>query len=74
MGQSPILHEKVIPIEVKNKERINKRDLKGLLKFCTIVEIKEGFVVSRGDERSIAADGVRIEIVPVTKFFITKII
>jgi len=44
--------------------------LKGLLKFCTIAEIKEGFVVSRGDERSIEADGVRIEIMPVTKFFI----
>ena len=69
MGQSPILHEKVIPIEVKNKERINKRDLKGLLKFCSIAEITVGLVVSRGgDERSIAADGVRIEIVPVSRF------
>jgi len=35
-----------------------------------IAEIKEGFVVSRGggDERSIEADGVRIEIVPVSRF------
>jgi len=32
-------NEKVIPIEVKNKERIDKRDLKGLLKFCSIAEI-----------------------------------
>lgn len=62
-------NEKVIPMEVKNKERINKRDLKGLLKFCSIAEIKEGLVVSRGgDERSIEADGVRIEIVPVSRF------
>jgi len=63
-------NEQVIPVEVKNKDRVAERDLKGLLKFCTIAEIKEGFVVSRGDERSIAADGVRIEIVPITKFFI----
>ena len=43
--------------------------MKGLLKFCTIAGIKEGFVVSRGgDERSIEADGVRIEIVPVGRF------
>jgi len=62
-------NEKVIPIEVKNKERINRRDLKGLLKFCSIAEIHEGFVVSRGgDERSIEADGVRIKIVPVSRF------
>ena len=67
-------NEQVIPVEVKNKDRVAERDLKGLLKFCTIAEIKEGFVVSRGDEKSIEADGVRIEIVPVTKFFITKII
>jgi predicted AAA+ superfamily ATPase len=62
-------NEKVIPIEVKNKERITKRDLKGLLKFCSIVKLNEGFVVSHGgDERSIAVDGVRIEIVPVSRF------
>jgi hypothetical protein len=44
--------------------------LKGLLKFCSIAEIKVGLIVSRGggDERSIAADGVRIEIVPVSRF------
>ncbi len=63
-------NDKVIPIEVKNKERIEQRDLKGLLKFCSIAKLNEGFVVSRGDERSIDADGVRIEIVPVSKFFI----
>jgi len=69
MGQSSILHEKVIPIELKNKERINKRDLKGLLKFCSIAEITVGLVVSRGgDERNIAVDRVRIEIVPVRRF------
>jgi len=53
---------------------VAERDLKGLLKFCAIAEIKESFVVCRGDERSIGADGVRIEIVPVSKFFIMKII
>ncbi|KAF5437346.1 hypothetical protein C5S35_04560 [Candidatus Methanophagaceae archaeon] len=43
--------------------------MKGLLKFCSIAEIKEGLVFSRGgDERSIEADGVRIEIVPVSRF------
>ena len=43
--------------------------MKGLLKFCSIAEINEGFVVSRGgDERSIEADGVRIKIVPVSRF------
>jgi predicted AAA+ superfamily ATPase len=68
-------NEKVIPIEVKNKERINKRDLKGLLKFCSIVKLNEGFVVTRGDERSININGVRIKIVPASKFlFVHKTI
>ncbi len=43
--------------------------MKASLKFCSIAEIKEGLVVSSGgDERSIEADGVRIEIVPVSRF------
>jgi len=45
--------------------------LKGLLKFCSITGIKEGVVVScGGDKRSIEADGVRIEIVPVSRFLL----
>ena len=63
-------NEKVIPVEVKNKERIDKRDLKGLLKFCSLAKINEGVVVSRGEERSIDIDGVRIEIVPVCRYLI----
>lgn len=59
---------KVIPVEVKNKERIDERDLKGLLKFCSLLKINEGVVVSRGDERSIDTDGIRIKIVPVSKY------
>ncbi|KAF5431328.1 putative ATPase, AAA+ superfamily [Candidatus Methanophagaceae archaeon] len=54
-------NEQVVPIEVKNKDRIAERDLKVVLKFCTIAEIKEGFVVCRGDEISIEADGVSAE-------------
>ncbi len=54
-------NEQVIPIEVKNKDRIAERDLNGLLKFCSIAEIKEGFVVCRWDEISIEADGVSAE-------------
>jgi len=45
-------------------------NLECLVRSETNAEIKEGFVVSRGDERSIEADGFRIEIMPVTKFFI----
>jgi hypothetical protein len=61
---------KVIPVEVKNKERIDERDLKGLLKFCSLLKINEGVVVSRGDERSIDANGIRIKIVPVSKYLL----
>ena len=47
--------------------------MKGLLKFCSIAGIKEGFVVSRGgDERSIEADGVRIKIVPISRFLFVQ--
>ncbi len=45
-------------------------NLECMVRSETNAEINEGFVVSRGDERSIETDGVRIEIVPVTKFFI----
>ena len=44
-------------------------NLECLVRSETNAGIKEGFVVSRGgDERSIEADGVRIEIVPVSRF------
>jgi hypothetical protein len=43
-------------------------NLECLVRSETNAGIKEGFVVSRGgDERSIEADGVRIEIVPVCR-------
>ena len=64
-------NENVIPIEVKNRARIDKRDLKGLLKFCSIVKRNEGIVViSRGDERRIDTNGVRIKIVPVCRYLL----
>ncbi|MCW3141606.1 MAG: ATP-binding protein [Methanophagales archaeon] len=65
-------NDKVIPVEVKNKERIGEMDLKGLLKFCSLVKLNEGFVVSRGDERSVDRDGVRIMIVPVSRFLFVQ--
>jgi len=60
----------VIPVEVKNKERVDKSDLKGLIKFLKLFNSKLGYLVNMGEERMIELDDKKIAIVPTLKFIL----
>ncbi len=58
----------ILPIEVKYKSRVERRDIKSITKFCKKFKLKRGIVVSKDEEKKI--DG--IEVVPLYKFVLFK--
>ncbi|RLJ02247.1 MAG: hypothetical protein DRP11_03225 [Candidatus Aenigmatarchaeota archaeon] len=64
-------NEKIVPVEVKNKERIDRRDIGPLLKFSSLFGIDRGYIVYRGDEEEILhMDNNRVKVVPLTRFLL----
>lgn len=63
-----VLNEKkIIPIEVKYGETKN---INGLLKFMEFFNVKEGFVISRDEEKEQKIDDKKISIIPAWKWFL----
>ncbi|MCU4138605.1 MAG: hypothetical protein MW689_000394 [Thermodesulfobacteria bacterium] len=58
----------VIPIEVKNKRRVNKKDVKSLIKFCSLFGIEKGYLITKKENKIMEIEGKKIIIIPVTKF------
>ncbi|WP_456475178.1 ATP-binding protein [Candidatus Pyrohabitans sp.] len=65
----------VLPVEVKYKEKIDKSDIKGLVKFCKKFGAVNGLILTRSDERILDMDGINIkaEIIPKFLLFHAKI-
>ncbi|HDN83773.1 MAG TPA: ATP-binding protein [Candidatus Altiarchaeales archaeon] len=63
-------NERILPIEVKNIEKVDKRDLKSLIKFLSLFNLKRGYLVNKEEEGIIRLDGKKIIIVPITKFLL----
>ena len=66
-----VLYEekKIIPIEIKYGEIKN---IEGLLKFMNLFNIKEGFVISKEDEKEQKIDNKKILIIPAWKWLLKK--
>ena len=60
----------IIPIEVKNKEKVDKKDTKGLLKFCSLFNVDKAYLISREEDRIIIIDDKKIVVIPITKFLL----
>ncbi len=65
-------NDKIIAVEVKNKEKIGKEDLKGLIKFLSVFNVDTGYIVSREEER-IIVNNKKIVVMPVSKFILCGI-
>jgi len=63
----------VIPVEVKNKRRVNKKDVKSLIKFCSLFGIEKGYLINREEDKIIEIKGKKIIIIPVTKFLLFEL-
>lgn len=63
---------KVVPLEVKYKEKIRDKDLKPLKEFMKIYSVKRGYLVSKEKERQVVLNGKKIILLPLTKFLLFK--
>ena len=60
--------KKIIPLEIKYGEI---RDIQGLLKFMSFFNIKEGFVISKEEEKEQKVDNKKISIIPAWKWLLS---
>lgn len=63
---------KIIPIEVKYKENIEKGDLSGLLNFMDESDVEEGIVVSKNQYSTESYDDFTISLIPAWLFSLIK--
>ena len=63
----------IIPVEVKNKRRIDKKDVKSLIKFCSLFDIEKGYLINREEDKIMEFEGKKIIIIPVTKFLLFEV-
>ncbi len=62
----------LLPIEVKFKSRIDKKELKGLLSFMDKYKCKNGIVVTKNSLDSIEYNGKKIQLMPVWLFLLAN--
>ncbi len=60
----------IIPVEVKNKDKIDKEDVKGLLRFCSLFNVNKAYLINREEDRTLTINGKKIVIIPVMKFLL----
>jgi len=61
--------KKIVPIEIKYGEI---KDIKGLLKFMELFDIKKGFVISKEEEKELKVDNKKILVIPAWKWLLEE--
>ncbi|MFW6305278.1 MAG: ATP-binding protein, partial [Candidatus Saliniplasma sp.] len=64
--------QKPIPIEVKFKEQISKKDVKGLIDFMKKTDVEKGLVVSKNDYKTETVDEKSLVYVPAWLFLLSE--
>ena len=67
-------NDSIIPIGVKNKETVDKRDLKGMMNFLITFDVDRGYVVTRSVDDTIVMNNKKIVVMPVTKFILSPLL
>jgi predicted AAA+ superfamily ATPase len=60
----------IIPLEVKYRNNIQKKEIKGLIKFLKIFSIEKGYVITKYSEEEIMINGSQILFLPLWKWLI----
>jgi hypothetical protein len=63
-------NREILPIEVKYKEKIDKSNFKGLIKFCKKFGVKKSILLTNNLEESFEFDGIRIKAETIPKFLL----
>ena len=61
---------KIIPVEVKNKEKLDKNDFKSISKFLGVFGADKGYIIYRGGEEYTVSE--TITVLPVTKLLLAE--
>lgn len=64
--------DKIIPVEVKYKTHIDKKDIKSIVKFMEEFHVKQGFVITKDLLDAEKIDGKEIIFIPAWLFLLTK--
>ncbi len=64
------IKDKLIPIEVKYKNTVNKKDTKGLLEFCNKFKINKGFIITKNQYKCEYVENINIQYIPVWAFLL----
>ncbi len=65
-------NKSLLPIEVKFKSKIDKKELKSLFSFMEEYECKNGIVVTRSSFDRIVSDGKTVLIIPLWLFLLAE--
>lgn len=62
--------EAIIPLESKYKNNIQRKEMKGLLKFLKDFSLDRGYVVTKDDEKEVRVNGNQIMFIPLWKWLL----
>ncbi|NOZ58378.1 MAG: ATP-binding protein [Euryarchaeota archaeon] len=63
-----VRREELLPVEVKYRERVERKDLSGVVRFCRRFGVRRGVVVSRGSSGLVREGEVNIEVKKLPEF------
>jgi predicted AAA+ superfamily ATPase len=69
LGEINILYKK-IPIEIKFKEKIEKKDLRNILRFGRKFKIKKAILITKNLEKKEKINGMLVHYIPIIKFLL----
>lgn len=65
--------KKLLPIEVKYRTHINKKDMRSLIKFCEKYKVKEAIIVTRDQLKKEKTNNITIHHIPAWLLQLTKL-
>ncbi|MFQ6055820.1 MAG: DUF4143 domain-containing protein, partial [Methanosarcinales archaeon] len=67
------IKNRLVPIEVKYRSKINKKDLKGLVRFMEIFNVNKGFIITKDFFKKEEIDGKTILFIPAWLFLLSHL-
>jgi hypothetical protein len=67
-----VIKDKITPIEVKYKDNIDKKDIRGIISFCKKFKVKKGIIITKDLLKKEKINGKTIYFVPAWLFLLTE--
>ncbi len=63
---------KIIPVEVKIKNKIKKEDISSVVKFLKLYKLNKGFIITKETEESYSREDLLVKLIPFWKYWTLK--